>query len=207
MFVGGLAGVAKLRARPSSSPKGANGVSTNWWGHCKSNLFWQIGEKGTQAIYYFWGPAAFGKGQMGSALMGSLQHLMFLTEGLRCLHYFGVPPLTYLCILRSARACLFPQSVKTHCFCSGPISVDPICPQPSSFGGACGRFRTHDSRTPNLPTKIIPTKIRGLKTSGKLPMDMWIPPPKIKILLESNPLKSRILVLRLAVPEIPEHYS
>ena len=24
----------------------------------------------------------------------------------------------------------FPQSVKIHYFCSGPIGVDPICPQP-----------------------------------------------------------------------------
>ena len=35
--------------------------------------------------------------------------------------------------------------------------------------------------------------------SGKTPMDMRIPPLKTKIMLESNPLKSRILVRRLAV--------
>ena len=29
-------------------------------------------------------------------------------------------------------AYLFPHSVKTHYFCCGPISVDPICPQPST---------------------------------------------------------------------------
>ena len=34
-------------------------------------------------------------------------------------------------------------------------------------------------------------------------MDMRIPPLKIKILLESNPLKSRILVRRLAVTKTP----
>ena len=49
---------------------------------------------------------------------------------------------------------------------------------------------------PNLPTKIIPTNIRWLKTSGKIPMDMRIPPRKMKILLESNPPKSIILVVR-----------
>ena len=58
--------------------------------------------------------------------------------------------------------------------------------------------------TPNRPTKIVPTKIvpakiRWLKISGKLPTDMRIPPLKIKIMLESNPLKSRILVRRLAI--------
>ena len=52
---------------------------------------------------------------------------------------------------------------------------------------------------PNLPTKIIPAKIRFLKLSGKFPMDMRIPPLDIEMLLESNPLKSRILVRRLAV--------
>ena len=56
-------------------------------------------------------------------------------------------------------------------------------------------------RTPNLPTKITSAKIRWLKLSGKVPMDMRIPPLRIKILLESNPLKSIILVRRLAVAE------
>ena len=47
---------------------------------------------------------------------------------------------------------------------------------------------------PNLPTNIIPTKIAWLKLCRQFPMDMRIPPFKIKILLESNPPKSRILV-------------
>ena len=55
------------------------------------------------------------------------------------------------------------------------------------------------THTPNLPTNIIPTKIRWLTISGEFPMGMIIPPLEIKILLESNPLKSRILVRRLAV--------
>ena len=53
--------------------------------------------------------------------------------------------------------------------------------------------------TPDLPTKITPTKIAGLKLSGKFPMGLGIPPLELPILLESNPLKSRILVRRLAV--------
>ena len=32
----------------------------------------------------------------------------------------------------SARAYHFPKFVRIHNFCSGPISVDPICPQPRS---------------------------------------------------------------------------
>ena len=53
--------------------------------------------------------------------------------------------------------------------------------------------------TPNLPTKIIPTKIRWLELSGKFLMGLRIPSLNIKIMLESNPLKSRILVRRSAV--------
>ena len=59
--------------------------------------------------------------------------------------------------------------------------------------------------TPNFPTKNLPAKIRRLKTSGGFPMDMRIPPFEIKIMLESSPLKFRILVRRLAV-EIREHF-
>ena len=54
------------------------------------------------------------------------------------------------------------------------------------------------SATRNLPTEIIPTKICWLKSSRKFPMDMIIPPLKLNIMLESNHLKSRILVWRLA---------
>ena len=52
--------------------------------------------------------------------------------------------------------------------------------------------------TPNLPTEIIP-KIPWLELSGRFPMGLGIPPLKFQILLESKPLKSRILVRRLAV--------
>ena len=50
--------------------------------------------------------------------MGSLQHVVFFDR----VTYFDFP--------KSARAYLFPQSLKIHCFCSGPISADPVCPQP-----------------------------------------------------------------------------
>ena len=43
---------------------------------------------------------------------------------------FWVLPLTYFCLPKRSRACLFPQPVKIYYFCSGPISADPICPQP-----------------------------------------------------------------------------
>ena len=56
--------------------------------------------------------------------------------------------------------------------------------------------------TPNLPTNIDPTKIAWLELSGKSPMDMTIPTLKHNIMLESNPLKSTMLVGRLAVTNI-----
>ena len=43
-----------------------------------------------------------------------------------------VLPLTYFHLPKSARAYLFPQSVKIHYFCSGPIGADPTCPQPTA---------------------------------------------------------------------------
>ena len=47
--------------------------------------------------------------------------------------------------------------------------------------------------SPNLPTKIIPTKICRLNISGKFTMDMRTPPLKFKILLESKPSETQNL--------------
>ena len=91
-------------------------------------------------------------------------------------------PVNLLLSSQSARAYFFPQSVKIHYFCSDHISVDPVCPQHMFVGCTCCLVRS----------------ISLLRAS--LPMDMRIPPLKLKILLESSPLRSRILVRRLAVP-------
>ena len=56
--------------------------------------------------------------------------------------------------------------------------------------------------TANLPTKIIPAKIRWLKLYGTFPMGLGVPPLEFKILLVSNPPKSRILVRRLAAGRV-----
>ena len=61
---------------------------------------------------------------MGS-VKGVTGNMMFVDRGT-----FGVLPLTYVYVPKIARAYMFPQSVKIHYFCGGPISVDPICPQP-----------------------------------------------------------------------------
>ena len=63
--------------------------------------------------------------------MGSLCELQFF-DGVT----FWVLPLTYCYLPKSARAYLFLQSVKIRYFCSGPISVVPICPQPIEVRGS-----------------------------------------------------------------------
>ena len=48
---------------------------------------------------------------------------------------------------------------------------------------------------PSLPTEIIPAKIPRLKLSGRFPMDLGIPPLKIKIMLEQNVLARGALTI------------
>ena len=74
---------------------------------------------------YIYTSIRFGKGQMGSALAGSLRIFFF---SFRQRDFLDTDP------SKSVNICKFrvplPQSVKTHCFCGGTIRVDPICPQP-----------------------------------------------------------------------------
>ena len=60
---------------------------------------------------------------MGSALTGSLQISCFFDRG-----FFWVLPLTYVYLPKSARAYLFPQSIKIVYFCSGPVSAAVLTP-------------------------------------------------------------------------------
>ena len=63
----------------------------------------------------------FGKGRMGSALMGSLQ--------IACVCYgwtFWVLPLTYFYLPKSASAYLFPESVKNITFAAAPLVLTPF---------------------------------------------------------------------------------
>ena len=64
-----------------------------------------------------------GCGQMGSALLGSLQGCCFLTD------FLGTP-VNLLLIFPNCQGVPFSSICQIHDFCSGPISVDPICPQP-----------------------------------------------------------------------------
>ena len=70
--------------------------------------------------------------------------------------------------------------------------------QPGRLQAACASAAVRPKST--YSTKIVPAKIYRLSLSGKSPMDMRLAPLIInKIMLESNPPNSRILVRRLAV--------
>ena len=74
---------------------------------------------------------SFGKGRLGSALWTTAASLIVVVDR----RTFWVLPVTYLSYFylpKSARASVFPQSVKIDYFCSGLIRVDPICPQPKA---------------------------------------------------------------------------
>ena len=73
-------------------------------------------------------PGATRKGTNGVSTNGAAANFIFFDRGT-----FWVPTLTYLYFPKSARAYLFPQSVRIHYFCSGPISVGPVCPPPSNI--------------------------------------------------------------------------
>ena len=82
--------------------------------------------------------------------------------------------------------------------CSSP------CPLPLAGRGkasACGRLaaKWRAAIRPISLLTFIPTKIAWLKSSRRFPTDMRIPPLWIKITLESNPPKSRILARRLGI--------
>ena len=62
----------------------------------------------------------------GVSTNGVIANLTFFDRGT-----FWVPPLTYFYLPKSTRVYLFPQSVEIRYFRSGPISVDPTCPQPT----------------------------------------------------------------------------
>ena len=74
------------------------------------------------------------KGTHGVSTNGVTANCMFF-DG----EAFWVVPLTYFSLPKSARAYLFPQYVRIHYLCSGPISVDPICPQPRRTSSTPGR--------------------------------------------------------------------
>ena len=102
---------------------------------------------------------------------------------------------------------LIPMTLKSWSLSAGTRMTDIVYIVLPTEDDATSRARRPRKRsslvcaplTPNLPTNITPIEIAWLKLSGKSPMDLGIPPLRIKIMLESNPLKSIMLVGRLAV--------
>ena len=76
------------------------------------------------------------KGTNGVSTNGVTANFMLFDRGT-----FWVLPLTDFYLPKSARAYLFPQSVKSHYFCRSPISVDPTRMQPSSAGHSAPSLR------------------------------------------------------------------
>ena len=104
-------------------------------------------------------PTHLGKGQMGSALIGVTANFMFLTE-----FVLGVLPLAYFYIPKSSRACLFPQSVKIHYFCSGPISS--MCSSAKRFQLEVAPSTAGQKRVPWIP--LCGSLHSGSTNSGSL---------------------------------------
>ena len=65
------------------------------------------------------------KGTNGVSTNGVTANFIFFDRGT-----FWVLPLIYFDILKSARAYLFPQSVKIHYFAAAPLVSTPLCQQP-----------------------------------------------------------------------------
>ena len=61
---------------------------------------------------------------------------------------FSGTPVNLLLYSQKCKSVPFPQSVNTHYFFSGPISVEPVCPQPNrvSSGGPCRRLSEESRR-------------------------------------------------------------
>ena len=76
------------------------------------------------------------KGTNGVGTNGVIANFMFFDGGT-----FWVLPSTYVYLPKSARAYLFPLSVKIRYFCSGPIGVDPIRPRPKVDWPRAGAVR------------------------------------------------------------------
>ena len=109
-----------------------------------------------------WPGVCLGKGQMGSALMGVTANVISFDRGT-----FWVLMLTCFYLPKSARAYLFPQSVNIPYFCSGPISVDPIRPQPTAARGS-------HPHVPRDPRARRPARSPGQRASADVTSTMTL---------------------------------
>ena len=95
---------------------------------------------------------------------------------------------------------LFFQEWNSHVHRKFPGSFESTNLSRDTLSREIGRSRwAGELAIPNPPTNITPTNIAWLKLSGESPMDIIISPLKIKIMLESNPPKSIMLVEKLGI--------
>ena len=98
-----------------------------------------------------------GKGRMGSALMGSLQISCFWQRD-----FLGTP-INLLLYSQKCQGVPFSPICQTNDFCSGPISVDPISPQPKMEGMERGGEREGESWQSTTQGNFIRTTKRLLR--------------------------------------------
>ena len=78
-------------------------------------------------VSYGWSQCVFGKGHMGSALIGSLQCYVFWQRD-----FGGIPVNICFIFPKVPGRTFFPKLSKFITFAAAPLnSVDPICPQPN----------------------------------------------------------------------------
>ena len=75
-------------------------------------------------------------------------------------------PVNLLLSSQKCQGVLFPQSVNNHDFCSGPMSVDLICPQPSQFSQPWSLPANRQSGSLNVPPYANSGETRP-RASGK----------------------------------------
>ena len=82
------------------------------------------------------------KGTGGVSTNGVTANLSCFDSGTFC-----VLPLTYSYLPKSDKVYLFPPSIKIPYLCSGPISSDPICPQPNPLSAPCAQVPRGGGKT------------------------------------------------------------
>ena len=109
------------------------------------------------------------KGTNGISTNGVTANFKFFDRGT-----FWVLPLAYFYLPKSARAYLFPKSVKNHYFCSSPISVDPICRQPIH---AFARELPSARKVARVSgTRQRSSEEQSAPPSARVPPPLWPPP-------------------------------
>ena len=96
------------------------------------------------------------KGTNGVSTNGVSANYSFLTRT-----FWVITSVHRLLYSKKCQGVLFPQSVNKYCFCSGPISVDPICPQPTYSRVRLARSGYHACASVRAPLRRVLCRARG----------------------------------------------